>query len=64
VAEGFQAELVENGGTILDNFVSSFENWFPAADIFNLQNYWYTHITLIKVSVLISFSIINRNKNL
>jgi hypothetical protein len=26
VAEGFQAELVENGGTILDNFVSSFEN--------------------------------------
>lgn len=26
VAEDFQAELVENGGTILDNFVSSFEN--------------------------------------
>jgi hypothetical protein len=26
VAEDFQAELVENGDTILDNFVSSFEN--------------------------------------
>ncbi len=38
VAEEFQADLVENGGTILDNFVSSFENWFPASDLFNLQN--------------------------